>query len=95
MMHVIWALFNPWRYGILVYPNTKGYNIDTLRNKFRSLIMLKNNLEDMAPRLGLYFDGAKGIFTELPHITDQEALQRIYSGVIEQENKIRQSRSKT
>lgn len=94
-MHVVWALFNPWRYGLLVYPNAKGYNIDALRNRFRSLIMLKNNLEDMAPRLGLYFDGSKGIFNELPAITDEEALQRIYLQVLEEEKKIRDSRSKT
>ncbi len=94
-MHIIWALFNPWKYGILTYPNSKGYNIDTLRNKFRSLIMLKNNLEDMAPRLALYFDGGQGTFTELPHITDEEALQRIYLQVLEKEKKIRDSRSKT
>ena len=58
---IIWALFNPWRYGILTYPNTKGYNIDVMRNKFRSLIMLKNNLDEMAPRLGLLFEGNKGV----------------------------------
>lgn len=94
-MHVIWALFNPWRYGLLVHPNAKGYNIDTLRNRYRSLIMLKNNLEDMAPRLGLYFDGSKGTFHELPAITDEEALQRIYLQVLEEEKKIRDSRSKS
>lgn len=93
-MHVIWALFNPNRYGIMVYPNSKGYNIDTLRDRFRSLIMLKNNLESMAPRLMLYFDGSKGTFNELPHITDEEALQRIYLQVLEDEKKIRESRSK-
>lgn len=94
-MHVIWALFNPWRYGILTYPNSKGYNIDILRDRFRSLIMLKNNLGSMAPRLGLYFDGSKGTFNELPHITDEEALQRLYLQVTEEEKKIRDSRSKT
>lgn len=94
-IQVIWALFNPWRYGILTYPNAKGYNIDALRNKFRSLIMLKNNLDEMAPRLGLYFDGSKGIFTELPSIQDEEALQRIYLEELENDRKIRESRSKT
>jgi hypothetical protein len=93
-MHIIWALFNPWRYGMLTYPNSKGYNIDNLRDKFRSLIMLKNNLDSMAPRLPLYFDGSKGIFWELPSVTDEEALQRIYLQVLEDEKKIRESRSK-
>jgi hypothetical protein len=92
-MHVIWALFNPWRYGILTYPNTKGYNIDLLRNKFRSLLMLKNNLDEMAPRLGLYFDGSKGTFEELPAVNDEEALRKIYDKVLMEEAKIRGSRS--
>ena len=95
MIHVIWALFNPWRYGILTYPNAKGWNIDTLRNRFRSLIMLKNNFDEMAPRLGLYFDGGKGTFSELPSVQDEEALQRIYLQELENERKIRESRSKT
>ncbi|MFA9239445.1 MAG: hypothetical protein ACEQSQ_06090 [Candidatus Paceibacteria bacterium] len=93
-MHIIWALFNPWRYGLLTYPNSKGYNIDNLRNRFRSLIMLKNNLGDMAPRLGLYFDGSKGLFSELPAVTQEEELQRIYLQVLEEEKKIKESRSK-
>lgn len=92
-MHVIWALFNPWRYGITTYPNSKGWNTDCLRNKFRSLIMLKNNLEEMAPRLGLLFEGNKGIFTELPSIDQEEALQRIYVKHLEEERKFKQSRS--
>jgi hypothetical protein len=93
-MHVIWALFNPWRYGILTYPNTKGYNIDLLRNKFRSLLMLKNNLDEMAPRLGLYFDGSKGTFEELPAVNDEEALRKIYDKVLQEEQKIRENRLK-
>lgn len=92
-MHIIWSLFNPWRYGILTYPNSKGWNIDNLRNRFRSLIMIKNNLEDMAPRLGLYFDGGKGIFWELPGTDQEEALQRIYVQNIEDERRIKESRS--
>jgi hypothetical protein len=90
---VVWALFNPWRYGITAYPNSKGYNTDILRNRFRALLMLKNNLEEMAPRLGLYFEGGKGIFTELPSIDNEEALRQIYDEVLQNEAKIRNSRS--
>jgi len=93
-MHVIWALFNPWRYEIPSYPRAKaGWNTECLRDRFRALIMLKNNLEAMAPRLGLYFEGSKGVFTELPSITEEDKLQRIYAQVIEDERKFKQSRS--
>lgn len=91
--HILWALFNPWRYNIMTYPNSKGWNIDALRNKFRSLIMLKNNLGGMAPRLGLFFEGNKEIFTELPGIEQVDELQRIYVKVIEEERKFKESRS--
>ena len=93
-IHIIWALFNPWRYGILTYPNQKGYNIDNLRNKFRALLMLKNNFDEMAPRLGLFFDGSKGTFEELPSLDQEEALQRIYVQNLEDERKFKESRSK-
>jgi len=93
-MHVIWALFNPWKYQIPIYPHPKaGWNTECLRDKFRALLMLKNNLDAMAPRFGLFFDGAKGIFTELPKVTEEDKLQRIYAQVIEDERKIKQSRS--
>ncbi len=92
-MHVIWSLFNPWKYGLMTYPNSKGWNIENLRNKFRALIMIKNNLEDMAPRLGLYFDGGKEVFWELPSPDQAEALQKIYVQVLEDERKIKESRS--
>jgi hypothetical protein len=92
--HIIWALFNPWRYEIASYPHQKaGWNTEILRNRFRSLITLKNNLEEMAPRLGLYFEGSKGIFSELPAVDNEEELGKLYRHVLEQEKKIRESRS--
>ena len=36
-MHYVFALFNPWRYEILKYPNSNGYDIDIFRNRFKSL----------------------------------------------------------
>jgi hypothetical protein len=47
----------------------------------------------MAPRLGLYFDGSKGTFEELPSIVDEEALQKIYTKVLDDEAKMRQLRT--
>lgn len=89
-MHVIWALFNPWRYEIPMYPHAKaGWNTEILRNKFRSLIMLKNNLGDMAPRMGMLFEGSKGNFSELPQVNDEQALQRLYVSVLDAERKFK------
>jgi len=94
-IHIIWALFNPWRYGIQTYPDSKGWHINTLRNRFRSLLMLKNNLGEMAPRMGLFFEGGKGIFTQLPQVDNEEALRKIYEDVLTKEKQFRESRSKS
>jgi len=82
---VILAIFNPNRYDIKMYPYAEGYNIDILRDRFRSVLMLKNNSESMTARLPLYFDGATENFTELPNLEDKEALEKIYNKVIQEE----------
>jgi hypothetical protein len=84
---VVFALFNPVKYDIESYPNHDGYNIKILKDKFRSLLMLKSNLSEIAPRLGLLFDGKYEIFSTLPFTTDKEALDKIYRDVIQQEEK--------
>lgn len=82
---MVFALFSPWRYEIKAYPHSEGYNIDVLRNRFRSLLMLKNNEGEMAPRLGMLFDGKHEIFQEMPLLTDKEGLDRIYNQIIKEE----------
>lgn len=86
--HVIWALFTPWRYEMSYYmqtSNQEGYNIEILRNRFKSLIMLKNNLGEMAPRLGLFFDGLHEVFTEMPRTDDKEQLNLLYERLRQQQ----------
>jgi len=78
----MFALFSPWRYEIPWYPNADGYNIEILRDRFKSLLMLKNNEGEMAPRCGLYFDGKREIFKEMPLPTDKEKLNEIYDRII-------------
>lgn len=87
--HVMWALFSPWRYEIAQYPNSDGYNISVLRNRFKSLLLLKNNEGEMAPRLGLYFNGGRETFEELPVMDNTVELDKIYKQILyEQEQKI-------
>lgn len=74
----LWALFNPWRYEIKKYPHSEGYNVDILRNRFRSLIHLKNNEGELAPRLGLWFDGLRETFDEMPSVNEKETLEKLY-----------------
>jgi hypothetical protein len=83
--YVLFGLFSPFKYEIKEYPFSGAYNIDILRNRFLSLLMLKNNNGELAPRLGMYFDGKHEIFTELPSIDNKEAMQKIYDEIIESE----------
>lgn len=87
-MFVILALFSPWKYELMGYmgsANSEGYKIDILRNRFRSLINLKNNDGEMSPRLPLYFDGLTENFDELPMPTDKDAMDRIYQQILLEE----------
>lgn len=79
-MYSVFALFSPIRYEILKYPSSTGYDIGKLKNRFRSLIHLKSNEGDMAPRLPLYFDGAVEEFIEMPRL-DDVALDNLYKHI--------------
>ena len=83
--HVIMALFSPNRYDIHQYPNSDGYNIDVLRDNFRSLLMLKNSHGELGGRLPLLFDGKHENFDELPRLEDRDALDKIYREIVETE----------
>lgn len=87
---VILALFNPNRYDIKAYPFADGYNIEVLRDRFRSVLMLKNNTDNMASRLALYFDGSVENFTELPSYEEKDKLDVIYQKVLAEEKERRE-----
>ena len=83
--YVLLGLFHPWKYELKRYPYQDGYNTEILRNRFRSLLMLKNNEGEMAPRLPLYFDGKHEIFSEMPALNDTDALNAMYSRILKEE----------
>lgn len=84
--HVMLGIFNPWRYEITRYPNNDGYNIETMRNHFRSVLLLKTNDGELPHgRLGLRFFGAPGAFQELPLTTEEEQLNLVYNDIEERE----------
>lgn len=61
---IVMGLFNPSRYDIAAH---NGYDISLLNSNYRSLKFLKDRyygLENSS--IGLFFDGANGIFKELP-----------------------------
>ena len=80
--YLLLGLFHPWKYEIKRYPYQDGYNTEILRNNFRSLLMLKNNEGEMAPRLPLWFDGRKEIFAEMPDISEKDKLDKLYGDIL-------------
>ena len=65
---LVLALYNPWRYEIKVH---NGYDISKYKDKYRSLSVLKNRYGRDSLKVGLYFDGAAGLFKELPKIINE------------------------
>ncbi len=92
--YVLLGLFYPWKYEIKRYPYHDGYNTEILRNNFRSLLMLKNNDGEMAPRLPLYFDGRREIFSEMPDLKDTEKLNQMYANILSEETKRKELRAR-
>lgn len=75
---VAFGLFAPDRYEI---PKNMGYNVELMQDHYRSLKILKYRDGVSNVRIGLFFDGATGVFEEMPpskEITDEEYL--IYMG---------------
>lgn len=63
---VVLGLFNPNKHGLEKYPKEGGYDITTLGNAFRSVIVLKNRIGRDGLEVPLYFVGSSNYFKELP-----------------------------
>lgn len=95
--YYLFALFDPWRYKIKTYPERdpdKSWNIEILRNRIRILLMLKNNEGEMAPALGLYFDGLKEIYSEMIPFTEQDKLKELYEQILKEARERKERKSK-
>lgn len=60
---VVIAIFNPARQKVADW---EGYNIDTLRDKFRALVILKNRYGEPDVAIPVNFFGKVNIFMEIP-----------------------------
>jgi hypothetical protein len=88
--YLLLGLFHPWKYEIPKYPYKDGYDTSILRNRFRSLLMLKNNEGEMAPRLPLLFDGKHEHFSEMPTLAEKDALDKLYARIMKEETEKRE-----
>ena len=60
---LIFGLWAPNRFGITSY---EGYNIQRMKDAYRSFIILKSNISETNKEIPMYFDGAASIYKELP-----------------------------
>lgn len=73
--NIILSLFSPNRYEMKSH---KGYDIDRLKDRYRSLSILKNRDGEADKRIGLKYVGECGYFEELPKrdlMTDPEYIK--------------------
>jgi hypothetical protein len=64
---LVFGLFAPNRYGIEEY---EGYDINRLKDAYRSFIILKSNISETNKEIPMYFDGAASIYKELPKASE-------------------------
>lgn len=75
---IVIGWFAPDRFGVRNYPEENGYNIELLRDNFRSLIILKSNLSRTNIEIPMYFNGAASVVRELPK---PDQMQVIYNKI--------------
>lgn len=71
--NVIMSLFSPARYEVHEFPNrtgSKGYDITTLKDRFRYVNVLKNRDGSSDVGIGMWFVGEVGYLEELPKPTE-------------------------
>tara|TARA_R110002012_G_scaffold74735_1_gene189377 strand:+ start:2503 stop:3576 length:1074 start_codon:yes stop_codon:yes gene_type:complete len=76
--NVVLSLFSPRKYEI---ENFRGYDIIKLRDRFRSLSILKNRDGAADARIGLQFVGEVGNFREIPTAKDFKDNSSLYEKV--------------
>jgi len=79
------ALFNPARYNL---PSYRRWQVTRLRNRFRSLTVLKNRNGEDNMMFGMRFIGENGHFAELPSGQAMADNARYYDVAMDLENRI-------
>ena len=78
---MVFGVFAPARYGISEYPE-KGYDILKMKDKFRSLIILKSNISKSNVEIPLFFNGACSLVREMPSVNEKEKLDYLYKNLV-------------
>lgn len=81
--NVIMTLFSPRRHELEKF---RGYDITKLKDRFRSVSVLKNRDGEADVRIGLQFVGEVGYFRELPKAKDMEGNMTMYNDIVKLKN---------
>ena len=81
--NVIMTLFSPRRHEVQDF---RGYDITKLKDRFRSVSILKNRDGEADVRIGLQFVGEVGYFRELPKASVFKGRDDLYRDVVELKN---------
>ena len=81
--NVIMTLFSPRRHELEKF---RGYDIAKLKDRFRSVSVLKNRDGEADVRVGLQFVGEVGYFRELPKAKDMEGNMTMYNDIVKLKN---------
>ena len=73
---MVMGLFAPHRYEI---PQHRGYNIRKMQDYYRSISILKNRYGVSNLRVGTFFDGCVSDFVELPNVSDEVQMSRVFN----------------
>lgn len=80
---IVFGIFSPVRYGIEKH---NGYDINVLRDNYRSLKVLKQRDSVANVALPLYFEGGSDFFKTLPPSGDAIILNKVYEQIIQKRN---------
>lgn len=75
---VVMAVHNPLMFSQQSYSN---YDINILKDNFRSVEVLKNRYGESNKKVGCFFNGAAGLFKELPNPKSEE-IKKVYEKLL-------------
>lgn len=76
-INTAFGLYSPFKFGLDTY---EKYDIKRFRNNIRFMEIMDDRDNGAGGLIcPLYFDGAVGVFEELPRADDKEAIERVYS----------------
>lgn len=82
--NIVLGIYSPFRFGLKTYLSDEhgnSYDIEKLKDNFRTLEVLVNRDGELGGIIGMFFDGATCTWSELPKPGDVGEMNRVYQYV--------------